>query len=284
MYNPPIRSSSKPVKSRLGLKIAGLFLATFLTVFMALFFLDLLKTLGEGKIIDAATASQPAATAIDPKLETELAKVLEQTDSQTTADIKNPFADSTGISGQYKATTASSVTSPTTAVDGRTANQPGNQVAAQKNQSPQQQQQTVTGKILPPSPTVNPLQPQIDTRARLQEREERLRLNMDPGPESSAYAIDDLLPVGVVSGGDGKDEVMFYSEATCRVVSFPVGARFYDGWFESRRDEGVVFAFFDQFRTKRMRGWGRSVKEGCSQSLLEQTSPNQALTTTRGGD
>ena len=282
MYNPPIKSSSKAVKSRLGLKIAGLFAGTFLAVFLAMFFFDLLKTLKEGKDIEAATSNKPAATAIDPKLETELAKVLEQTDAQTTADIKNPFADTSGISGQFQSTTGS--TAPQTTTGARTANQPGSQTTPQKNQS---QQQTVTGKTMQPSQEqpVKP-EPQKETLARLQIREERMRLGMDPGSEAAAFAIDDLLPVGVVSGGDGKDEVMFYSEAACRVVSFPVGTQFYDGWFDSRRDEGVVFGFFDQYRTKRMRAWGRSVKEGCSQQqgLLEQISPNQALTTTGGGD
>jgi hypothetical protein len=262
------------------LKLAGLFAGTFLAVFLGLFFVDLLRTLREGKEIDSATANQPASTAIDPKLETELAKVLEPIDSQTTADIKNPFADTSGISGQFKAPTTANAPSSTTG--GGTTNQPANQATTQKNPT-QRQQQTMTGKNVQSSQTVNPLQPQIDTRARLQEREERIRLNMDPGPESTAYSIDDLLPVGVVSGGDGKDEVMFYSEAACRVVSFPVGTRFYDGWFDSTRQEGVVFGFFDQYRTMRMRAWGRSVKEGCSQSLLEQTSPDQALTT-GGGD
>lgn len=281
MY-PPSKSSSKAPKSRLGWKAAGLFLGTFLAVFIALFFLDLLQTMGEKAIVNAATSNQAAAVAIDPKLESDLAKVLERTDSQNTADIKNPFADTTGISGKYNSTTVSgAVSSNNTA---RTATPGGGQTTTQRNQT---QQQTVPGRNVTPGQTVTQT-PQQSTLARLQLREERMRLGMDPGPEAAAYAIDDLLPVGVVSGGDGKDEVMFYSASTCRVVSFPIGTQFFDGWFDSRREEGVVFGFFDQYRTMRMRAWGRSVTQGCSQQqqqgLLEQTSPNQALTTTRGGD
>ena len=277
MYQAPIKSSSKTVKSRLGLKLAALFFGTFLAVFVGLLFFDLILMLGERAIVEAATSNQTPATAIDPKLESDLAKVLEYTDPQNTADIKNPFADSTGISDKFSATTAAANTARTNPA--APANNPANaQVTGKGNQS----QQNVAAKNIQPGQTTEP-QPKEDTRARLQLREQRIQLGQDPGPESAVFAIDDLLPVGVVSGGDGKDEVMFYSEAACRVVSFPVGTQFYDGWFDSLRQEGVVFGFFDQFRTMRMRAWGRSVSTGCQQGLLEQTSPDQALTT-GGGD
>lgn len=281
MYQPPIKSSSKPAKSRLGLKVAGLFLGTFLLVFIGLSVFDFVRTFGEHALIDAANTSQSPVVAIDPKLEAELAKVLVQTDAQTTADIKNPFADSTGISGQFNTPVgATSGSQPPPGTAERTANQPGGQLTPQQQRN-QSQQQIVQGRTVQPAQPVNP---QIETRARLQLREERARLGMDAGPEAAAFSIDDLLPVGVVSGGDGREEVMFYSEAACRVVSFPVGTQFYDGWFESRRDEGVVFGFFDRYKTMRMRAWGRSVNQSCTQSLLEQTSPDQALPTTGGGD
>ncbi len=281
MYQqPPVKSSSKAPKSRLGLKLAALFLGTFLTVFIVLFFFDLLRSMGESAIVNAAASKQPAIAAIDPNLQTDLAKVMQQNDAQTTADIKNPFADTTGISAKYNPTTVSGAVQPNTAA--RTANQTGGgQVAAQRAAS---QSSTVTPRTVQPNQAmVNPLQPQIDTRERLRQRDERINLGMEVGPEAAAYAIDDLLPVGTVSGGDGKEEAMFFSTAACRVVSFPVGTQFYDGWFDSLRQEGVVFGFFDQYRTKRMRAWGRSITQGCTQGLLEQTSPNQALTTTGGG-
>ncbi|HEY8558836.1 MAG TPA: hypothetical protein VIL74_00430 [Pyrinomonadaceae bacterium] len=280
MYQAPIKTtSSKVVKSRLGLKIGAIFLGTFLAVFVGLLFFDLLLMLGERAIVEAATSNQTPATAIDPKLETDLAKVLEPAETQNTADIKNPFADTTGISDKFSAASALTANAARTNAAAPNVNPTSGQVTGKVAQT---QQQNVAARTVQPNQTSVP-QPQQDTRARMQLRDERIRLGQDGGPEAAVFAIDDLLPVGVVSGGDGKDEVMFFSESACRVVSFPVGTQFYDGWFDSLRQEGVVFGFYDRFRTMRMRAWGRSV-EGCKQqSLLEQTSPNEALTT-GGGD
>ena len=74
------------------------------------------------------------------------------------------------------------------------------------------------------------------------------------------FAIDDLLPVGIVDGGNGQQEVMFYSEAAQRTVSFPIGTVFYDGWLSELRPEGVVFASGDNYRTARLRSWARALR------------------------
>jgi hypothetical protein len=275
MYSPPVKSSSKPVKSRLGLKLAALFTGTFLIVSIGLLFIDLLASMADRLVIDAAVSNQPAVTAIDPKIEADLAKVLETSDVQKTAEIKNPFADQTGISEKFDP--AASSTQPASAV--KTAANP----AALNNPQRNLLQQNLAARTVQPAQTVK-TEPQMDTKTRLQIREERIRLGQDGGPEGAVYSIDDLLPVGVVGGGDGKDEVMFYSEAACRVVSFPVGTQFFDGWFDSLRPEGVVFGFFDQYRTMRMRAWGRSVKQGCSQSNFSETNLLNQAETSGGGD
>jgi hypothetical protein len=273
MYSPPVKSSSAPLKSRLGLKLTALFTASFLAVFVGLFFWDLLLSAGENILVDAAASNQAAVTKVDPKLETDLAKVLELNDAQTTADIKNPFADHGGISDKFNSTTISTTnTAPPTNSPTKTVNG----LTTQNNPQKSQVQQNLAAKNVQ---KVNPPQPQMDTKTRLQIREERIRLGENGGPESAAFAIDDLLPVGLVSGGDGKDEVMFYSESACRVFSFPVGTQFYDGWFDSTRAEGVVFGFYDQFRTRRMRAWGRSVKTGCSENLSITTLSDQSVIT-----
>ena len=274
MYSPPLKSL-KPVKSRNGLKLAALFTGSFLMVFIGLLFYDLLLMMGDKMKVEAAVSNQPPVSAFDPKIETDLAKVLEYSDAQTTADIKNPFADPGGISD--KANTLVGATAPQTNPALKTVNPAAAQTNPQRNQTPQ----NLAAKTIQPNQNVN-LQPQMDTKARLQLREEKIRLGLDGGPEAAVFAIDDLLPVGAVSGGDGKEEVMFYSTSACRVVSFPVGTQFYDGWFDSLRPEGVVFGFFDQYRTMRMRAWGRSVTTGCTQQqqgLLETTSPNSAQIT-----
>jgi hypothetical protein len=275
MYATPVKSTVKPAKSRLGLKIAAIFTGTFLAVFLGLLFWDLFLMLGERVLTDRAVADKAPVTAIDPKLESDLAKVLENNDVQNTADIKNPFADKTGISNSSSATLNSTVAQQNPAT--KSVNPAAAKLYPQKTQS----QQTVAAKNVAASSTVQS-QPVQETRTRLQIREARIQLGQDGGPESMVFAIDDLLPVGTVSGGDGKEEVMFFSESACRVVSFPVGTQFYDGWFDSMRPEGVVFAFFDELRTRRMRAWGRSVEQKCSQSISITPSPNQAIITGGG--
>jgi len=74
------------------------------------------------------------------------------------------------------------------------------------------------------------------------------------------FAIEDLLPVGIVDGGNGNQEVMFYSEAACRTVSFVPGTSFFDGRLSELRPEGVVFTSFDGRQPLRMRSWSRSLK------------------------
>jgi hypothetical protein len=272
MYVTPLKTSVKPVKSRLGLKLAALFTGAFLSAFIGLLFWDLFLMLGERVLTDRALSEKPPVTVIDPKLESDLAKVLELTDVQNTADIKNPFHDTSGISD--KTNTPVSANSAQTNSAAKPVNPAAAQIYSQKNQS--QQQNLAAKTVIQPDPVA-------ETRNRLQIREDRIRLGQEGGPESMAFAIDDLLPVGTVSGGDGKEEVMFYSTSACRVVSFPVGTQLYDGWFDSLRSEGVVFGYFDQQRTMRMRGWGRSVTTNCAQSIMITPSPNQALIT-GGGD
>jgi hypothetical protein len=46
-------------------------------------------------------------------------------------------------------------------------------------------------------------------------RAETGEISLDP----RVFAVDDLLPVGVVDGGNGQQEVLFYSEAAARTFS-----------------------------------------------------------------
>ena len=79
--------------------------------------------------------------------------------------------------------------------------------------------------------------------------------NLDP----RVFAIEDLTPVGLVDGGSGQQEVMFYSQAAGKTVSFPVGTMFFDGWLTELRTEGVVFSSNDERRIVRLRSWARSL-------------------------
>lgn len=250
------------------MKLTALFIASFLIVFIALFFFDLFHTMGEGLRVDSAVSNQPAVSTIDPKIESDLVKVLEYTDVQTTADVKNPFSDPGGISDKFNAPVNANTTATTTGV---------NQTADQNNPQNNQTQQNLAARTA--QTTIVPPNPEMETKIRLQLRDEKIRLGQDAGPESAVFAIEDLIPVGTVAGGDGKDEVMFYSQAGCRVFSFPVGTQFFDGWLDSLRPEGVVFGYNDQYRTMRLKAFGRSVKTGCPENLSVLSSSDQAVKT-----
>jgi hypothetical protein len=76
------------------------------------------------------------------------------------------------------------------------------------------------------------------------------------------FAIDDLLPVGIVDGGNGQQEVLFYSEAVARTFSFPVGTRFFDGWLSEITPQGPVFAWDDAsgLTFTKLRVWTRNLR------------------------
>ena len=74
--------------------------------------------------------------------------------------------------------------------------------------------------------------------------------------------MDDLLPVGLVDGGNGQQEVLFYSEAVARTFSFPAGTRFFDGWLSEITPQGVVFAWNNDrgLTFSKMRVWTRNLR------------------------
>jgi len=88
----------------------------------------------------------------------------------------------------------------------------------------------------------------------------RSGINGDVPIDPRIFAIEDLLPVGIVDGGNGQQEVMFYSEAAGKTLSFPLGTMFFDGWLTELRPEGVVFSSNDDRRMVRLRSWARSIR------------------------
>src|SRR5215203_3797191 len=93
-----------PLKDRLSLRMFLLFGAAFALVFLGGLALDVFASLGENILIDSQTPAPQAVSAIDPKLATELAKVLATDDAPASADIRDPFNDQAGISNLSKTT------------------------------------------------------------------------------------------------------------------------------------------------------------------------------------
>lgn len=249
MARPIPQNPGTPPSGHLAIKLGGLFLGMLAFVFVGTWVYDLFNAYRESRVAESNLVMQQQPIVIDPKLQTDLARVLSYENTPSDQEVRDPFNDRANLSQTVAATvtTGGSAQSPssgsTTTSGGGTGTNPG------------------AGSGGHGSPTVAAVESPLDaTRRRyfewLQRSQTDPNLQLDP----QLFAIDDLLPVGVVSGGNGRDEVIFYSQVAERTWSFPVGTRFYDGWFTDLRPEGVVFSFNDPQRTVRLRSWGRSIK------------------------
>lgn len=240
-----------PLSERLSLKLLGLFVGSFLAVFIGSWVYDALASFAASREAEAAIVVQPAAVVIDPKIQTELSRVMAYGDPQFSGDIRDPFNDRAGISNLARTATFSGAT--------QTAGPSGDEQAAASGPGKSAGPAAGSGTASPVAPVVTALEA---TRLRYQNWLEQARLGVVYEIDPQIFAIEDLMPVGVVSGGDGVQEVMFYSQTADRTISFPVGTRFNDGWLSELRPEGVVFGFWDERRTIRMRPWSRTTKAG----------------------
>lgn len=258
------------IKDRLLFRLGLLFCVAFMTVFVGGLVYDLFQSLIEQQS-EEALSTQPAVVSIDPKIESELTEVLSiEPVEQNIAAIKDPFTDRSGISNtaaalplntapQQQSTAA--VTTPIRTV--------GNNFSP-ASISPQ------TGMTGSADNNVNIASPEA-TISRMRLREQRLISGQDAEPESSIFAIEDMHPVGIVSGGDEQQEVMFYSQALDKTFSFPVGSRFYDGVLIELRPEGVAFSYSDTAHTLQLKPWEHSLTQKTTGSLSLESSPNLAL-------
>ncbi len=192
--------------------------------------------------------------------------------------VRDPFIDRGGISGLVPATlTTGRTTVPSTKAGATVIRNPDGTVASVQN---------IPGRTSAPgTAAVNvaaEAPPKVTTRDRLARWESNRAYGQSYLPESTLFAIEDLIPVGFVDGGDTEKEVMFYSQAADRTLSFPAGTRFYDGWLLEITAEGVVFRFNDEMRTVRLKSWGRSIRNRSSQTIsamtwIDQETESQAL-------
>lgn len=275
-------SSSLPLKDHVSMKLAVLFGITFSLVFFGGLVYDLFASQADSLMLNATVTSQPPVTTIDPKLESDLAKVIDFDDVPNSAEIKDPFTDQGGISNNAKTAEGTVTPSETSTTTPNPNNR--NAVVANSTRKTPVQPNVSTSRVeqntsANNNTSTNNIVPEVDTKMRFQMREEKIRVGQDGGPESAVFAIDDLLPVGVVSGGAGVEEVMFYSAAADRTFSFPIGTRFFDGWLAELRPEGVVFGFTDQFHTMRLKSWGRSIRTKNSEKVSVIALPNQVTGT-----
>lgn len=245
--NRIVASDEDAVPDRLWLKLAGLFVLSFLGFAIVFFAYEIFIAFGQDKAAGLPADTKAASIVIDPKIETELAKVLDTNTAANMADIKDPFSDRAGLSG-VAAARAKQTTQAVSAA-GTTAS--GSNASATT---------AVSGNAGAGAANPPPISPIEATKQRYAKWLERLEINGDEPLDPRIFAVEDLLPVGIVDGGSGQQEVMFYSEAAGKTLSFPIGTLFSNGWLSELRPEGVVFTSNDDRRTVRMRSWARSFK------------------------
>ena len=230
-------SAGVPLKYRFWVRASALFVGTFLAVFMLFFVYDLFASIGESRALDTDPAAQAPPVVIDPRIETDLAKVLAFDVVDNAVDIRDPFIDRARLSNTVGAAgTVQQASAGTAGTSGTTA--------TALNSSTGGVTRTITGTAGPA--TENVVIPTSKDRYTIWE--DRVRSGYDAGPVSVAFTVDDLVPVGYASGGSGQEEVMFYSMSLCRTFSFPVGTRFFDGWLSSLSQQEVVFSLDDRSR------------------------------------
>jgi hypothetical protein len=246
-------NSQAPYKSRLGITLTGLFLAGFLAVVVIGLILDVFASMREGQQASDELAVQQTVVVIDPKLAGELAKAKNFENTQNLADLRDPFLDRAGLS-QTEAGRAAVAQNNRTGT-GTTGAQPGKTVAGtQPGVKPPGGGGNTTTTVPPETVIVKE-----DTSVRLAKRDEDIRNNIPVRPINFYLAVEDLLPVGAVSGGSGQDEIMLYSQAADQTFSFPLGTEFFVGWLTGLKPDGPVFIFPASSQTM-TKSWVRSIQ------------------------
>lgn len=241
------------VTDRLSFKLFALFLIVFLVSFFGLWTYGVAQSYMESRAAEDNVVLQPKPIVIDPRIQNELSKVLAFDSAEMPPDVRDPFNDRTGISGIVpgQAGRTGVIQAGGTGTTSGSGSTSGSVQYARGSGSGGS---SVSGSSEPE------LSPTDATKQRYEAWQERARVGVDVELDPRVFSIEDLLPVGIVDGGNGQQEVMFFSQAANRTVSFPVGTLFYDGWLAELRAEGVVFSFNDERRTMRMRSWGRSIR------------------------
>lgn len=269
--------SKAGLMDRLSVKVTALLLGTFVFVFLILLAYSLFVSTVEQKLAESNLPAQAVVEDIDPKIEQNLSSVVEssESDEEKRPVAKDPFLDRGGISGLVKGSGGSF--SPLNRFS--SGRNPASSSVASAGSTPRKS----TGKsnteinrssISSSSNGRAPVKPkELSTKDRLQIWEQRARFGDMSAPSPTIFAITDLIPVGVVDGGSGEKEVIFFSESANKTFSFPVGTRFYDGWLVNILDEGVVFSDGGKMRPVTiLKSWGRGVRARGLQSVTVKTN------------
>jgi len=241
---------------RLSVKLLALFAATFLIAFLALWAYGVSTSYLESSLAEAAAPQAPQPVVIDPNLRNELSQVMATYDATAEqAAIKDPFNDRTGLAGLNAVQRAAAGTVTTSGGSGGGITADGRSTTVIGSNNPG----GGGGGYQSNGPSAPVLSANEATKQRYGVWLQRAAMGDIP-LDPLIFAVDDLLAVGVVDGGNGQQEVLFYSEAAARTFSFPIGTRFYDGWLSELRTDGVVFASYGERPTAKLRSWARALR------------------------
>jgi hypothetical protein len=255
-------------------KLLLLFFVT-LVIFLAIFIGWGFFTWNVGsKMLEGALPTDPVTTKIDPKMASDLAKVMTMDELEGEFVPRDPFNDRTGISGMTAA--SASIAAQTDVAS--TINAPNSPALPASNPKKSGPGADSGSSGASPEPKVVVL----ETKDRLEKWYDQPGFDVIGEPPPALFSINDLVPVGVVDGGAGGEEVMFFSEAANRILSFPVGTMFYDGRLTAVRAEGVIFSIGDEIVTTREKSWGRSIKARGSVALSAIDPVDRSITSKPG--
>jgi hypothetical protein len=251
MTNQEKMASAPNSSAGLPLKLAGLFAVSFVLFFMAFMAYDVLSGFNRNTTV-AVQVNEEIKPDVDiPKIADDLAKVLATNEQPYAQEVKDPFFDRAGLSNASTVSFSSNVPATTTASKSVITSVPKTTTVVSGNSGKGMANPGGSGSVYVPMDA---------TKERYENWLSRSINAGDTTLDPRVFAIEDLTPVGVVDGGNGQQEVMFFSQAAGKTVSFPVGTMFFDGWLTELRPEGVVFSSNDDRRIIRMRSWARSLK------------------------
>jgi hypothetical protein len=229
-------NAKAPARERLPLKLALLFVGTFVVLLFVLVASTLVSTFTDSRRAADESEIQTPAITIDPKIQADLAKAMAFDAIPTATEVQNPFIDRANIGTNITVTGGSTVTNASTANSPTGAPGIGSRM-------------TSVTRVSPTGPNI--MLPSVDnTKARYDDWFNRVRLGYPTGPESETLGVDDLVPVGYADGGDRPPEVILFSISLCKTFSYPVGTRFYNGTLSEINPGEVVFAVENGIRRK----------------------------------
>lgn len=93
MQNKEVVNTKLPLKDRTWFKLGLLFVFGFMATFLFGFVVDIFTTRSESQAAEEKLMAQPSTIAIDPKLESELTKVLSFDTLSGVNQTRDPFND-----------------------------------------------------------------------------------------------------------------------------------------------------------------------------------------------